>query len=299
MKTFNSLIILAGLAATTAFGESPKIDAQRDWPWWRGPTSDSKVPRAPKPVTEFSDERNVLWKTSVPGRGHASPTVVGPRVFLATGDQDKGTQSVIAFDRETGKQLWMHDVNTGGLPDKIHPKNTHASSTIACDGERVFAVFYNNSSVHVAAITVDGNPVWDEHLGPFQPKKYEFGYGASPLIYEDTVIVVGDQVEKGFLAALDRKTGKIAWRTSQRYQLCLSRPGPRPRQAPDPDQRLRTHRRLRARQWQASLGVDWCYATADLRHGCLGGRSRFCQRRLSQKTHQRGPHRHRRNRLAE
>ena len=218
------MLITAGFLPLVALAEAPKIDPKNDWPWWRGPTRDNKTSTGTKPVTAFSEAKNVLWKSPVPGRGHASPTVVGKRIFLATEIDEGEAQAVIAYDRERGTQLWMHRVNQGNLPSKIHPKNTHASSTVASDGECVFAAFYNNRSIQVAAITVEGKPLWQKHVGPFQPKKYEFGYSASPVIYEDTVIVVGDQVKGGFLVALDRKTGRQAWRRDRPNDINYASP---------------------------------------------------------------------------
>ena len=175
-------VFLASLAGMSSLvGE---INPQSDWPWWRGPTRDSHAAADANPVTTFSPTENVLWKVPVPGRGHASPTIVGNRIFLATADAEKETQSVLALDRMTGKTLWSTQVNKGGFPGKIHPKNTHASSTVACDGDHVFSLFYNNDALQVTALKVsDGKVVWDEKLGPYKPKQYEFGYGASPLIH--------------------------------------------------------------------------------------------------------------------
>ncbi|MGY8688492.1 MAG: outer membrane protein assembly factor BamB family protein, partial [Verrucomicrobiales bacterium] len=225
MQSRNRLIILVSLFATTALGESPKIDEKMDWPWWRGPSHLNKAAIGAQPVTEFSDSKHVLWKAPVSGRGHASPTVMGNRIFLATSNQDKGSQSVVAFDRDSGKQLWIHDVNTGGLPGKIHAKNTHASSTIACDGERLFCVFYNNNSLQVTALGVsDGEPLWDERLGPYAPKRYEFGFAASPLIHGDHVIVLGDSEEGGFLTALGREKGNRVWTTDRPKEMNFSSP---------------------------------------------------------------------------
>lgn len=208
-------ILLASLYPLLALSEVAKIDPTSDWPWWRGPSRDNKTPAGAAPPVDFSPSDNVIWKTPVPGRGHASPSVVGKRIFLATGFDDTEGQAVVAFDRMTGAQLWQREVNRGGFPPKIHAKNTHASSTVASDGKRVFAVFYNHKSVHVAALTVEGQPLWEKHLRPFEPKKYEFGYAASPLVYEEAVIVIGDQEENGFLVALDRKSGERLWRTDR------------------------------------------------------------------------------------
>lgn len=194
--------------------------AETDWPWWRGSSrighaGDQQVP------TEWGPTTNVLWKTDVPGRGHASPTIVGDRIFLATADEDKQTQSVLAYDRATGQELWQTEVHTGDLPDKGHPKSTHASATLASDGERVFAVFLNGGDLHATALDFQGEIVWQETLGSFHPK---FGYAASPAIYKSVVIFAADNEGGGYLSALNRATGELVWRVQRPADASFSTP---------------------------------------------------------------------------
>ena len=77
----------------------------------------------------------------MPGRGHGSPAVVGSRVFLQTADDKAQVQSVLGFDRTTGRQLRAKEIHRGGFP-QINAKASHASPTPACDGERVFETFF-------------------------------------------------------------------------------------------------------------------------------------------------------------
>ncbi|MEZ6144438.1 MAG: PQQ-binding-like beta-propeller repeat protein [Planctomycetaceae bacterium] len=76
-----------------------------DWPWWRGPTRDGIAPAGQHPPTNWSSSESVLWKTPVPGKGHASPIVVGDRVYLPTADEAEQTQSVLCFDRQSGEPV--------------------------------------------------------------------------------------------------------------------------------------------------------------------------------------------------
>ncbi len=182
-----------------------------DWPWWRGPRRDG-VAEGPAAPVKWSATENVVWKADVPGRGHASPTVVGGKVFLLTADEQKETQSVVCYDRETGKQLWLTGIHQGGLESEVHRKNTQASATAACDGERVLSAFLNGGAVWVTALDLDGKQLWQTKVGEFDSN---FGYSPSPVIYKSLVIVAGDNQGGGFLAALHRKTGKVRWRKSR------------------------------------------------------------------------------------
>src|SRR5262245_19804237 len=84
-------------------GSLPPID-DADWPWWRGPQRNG-VASGLAP-TEWSDSKNVLWKTSVPGRGHASPTIWGNQIFLAAADEAAHKMSLLSYSRDDGRLLW-------------------------------------------------------------------------------------------------------------------------------------------------------------------------------------------------
>lgn len=201
----------------------PKLSASTDWPWWRGPLRNGIAHPSSAPPTKWSDTENVVWKTPVPGRGHASPTIIGNRIFLSTADEKKEIQSVVAFDRVSGKQLWQTEISRGGLP-KLHNHNTHASPTVAGDGDLLFVTFHHHDQLQAVALDHDGKIVWDKSLGEFRPKRYEYGYGASPVIYRDTVIVAAEYDGDSFITALNRKNGEQVWRTPRPNNITFSSP---------------------------------------------------------------------------
>ncbi|MBL9125464.1 MAG: PQQ-binding-like beta-propeller repeat protein [Planctomycetaceae bacterium] len=178
-----------------------------DWPWWRGPTRNGIANPHQDPPTEWSATQNVVWKSPVPGRSHSSPTVVGARIFLAGADEQAETQSVLCYDRATGKPLWQTIVHRGGLMRK-HEKSTAASGTVACDGERLYITFANSDAVYVTALSVDGKQLWQTKIADY---KIHQGYGASPAIYQSLVLAAADSHAGGVVAGLDRQSGKIVW----------------------------------------------------------------------------------------
>lgn len=183
--------------------------AATDWPWWRGPTRNGIAAAGEKPPMKWSDSENVLWKTPVPGRGHGSPTVVGDQVFLATAETEGEAQSVLCFDRRTGKQLWKTVVHRGGFEKKGNAKASLASSTVACDGERLFINFLNAGAVYTTALSRDGKQLWQTKISDYIIHQ---GYGSSPTVYRSLVIVTADNKGGGAIAALERTTGKVVWR---------------------------------------------------------------------------------------
>jgi len=202
--------------------EFPKLNAKTDWPWWRGPNRDGKAVDPFAPVALEAAEAK--WAADVPGRGHSSPTVVGNRVYLTTADEATQTHFVLAFDRATGAPAWQVPVNQGAFPARNHPKNTEATPTVACDGERLFATFYHHDMVELMALDLEGKILWRKPAGAFRPRRYEYGYAPSPVIYHDGVIVAAEYDGDSFIAAFDRKTGKQVWRTPRPNNITFSTP---------------------------------------------------------------------------
>jgi hypothetical protein len=199
---------IAVAAGTRTSSAAPIKLSEGDWPWWRGPGADGRSDEQNLP-TRWSPTENVLWKLAVTGMGHSSPSICGTRVFLTTADEQAQTQEILAIDSDSGDMLWRTVAHEGGLMKK-HQKNSHASATAACDGERVYAAFINDGGLHVTATDLDGGIVWQTKAGDF---KSEHGYGSAPALHGSLVIVNGDSLDGSFVAALDRATGDVVWRT--------------------------------------------------------------------------------------
>lgn len=223
MTVCGVMLSLSVAADEKGIGDFPQLSAQRDWPWWRGPSRNGIADSTPVP-TILSDTDNLVWKVPVPGRGHSSPTVVADRIFLTTADEREKTHSVLAFDRATGKLLWQREVNQGGFPPKNHPKNTEATATVASDGERLFATFYYHEKVGAVALDFDGNILWKKDVCRFRPRTYEYGYAPSPIIYQNTVIISAEYDGDSFITALDRKSGERVWQAPRPTMITFSTP---------------------------------------------------------------------------
>lgn len=194
-----------------------------DWSQWRGPNGNNIAPAGQSVPTEWSSTRNVIWKVEVPGRGHASPTVIGDLIVLSSADEAGQQQGVFGFDRGTGRQLWGTAVSQGGFA-KTHSKNTHASSTVCSDGRQIYATFCHHNQVEVVALDLKGTIVWEKVAGAFLPKKYEYGYASSPTLYNGKLIVSGDCDTSAWLKALDTKSGRVVWEQRRPRMLNWSSP---------------------------------------------------------------------------
>ncbi len=129
-----------------------------------------------------------------------------------------GTQSALAYSTATGELLWETVLLEGELPDGIHGNNTHASPTSISDGERVFALFYtSDKSLRLFALNKDGEVLWKKKVGVFE-SEYTFGYGSTPVIVDNTIVVSNDSIGTGYLVAYDTASGEEVWRVSRASQ---------------------------------------------------------------------------------
>lgn len=197
------------------------------WPQWRGPEGNN---HAGEDVTlprqwDCATGEGIAWKTKLPGRGHSTPIFTSDGIFLTTADSDTGTQSVLRLDRETGRLLRETVLHRGTLPPQIHPHNSHASPSMAYDGDHYFASFYTDDAIIVTALSADGQTHWQRRVCDFRPSSFRFGYGASPLVEDDLVIIAAeyDGPDSG-LYALDRRTGKQVWKVDRAENLNFASP---------------------------------------------------------------------------
>ena len=167
---------------------------------WRGDGS-GQYPSA-DPVSRWSQDENVLWKTEV-GAGQSSPVVVGPRVFI-TAEPDL----LISLDAATGKELWRKAHKVSDFPaasDAKHPVRPNqygdATPTPVSDGNRIW-VFFGTGIV--ACYDLDGRSRWVNWYDMRLATSY--GRTVSPLLVGHRLLV-----HFGPLVCLDAATGRVLW----------------------------------------------------------------------------------------
>ncbi len=202
----NRLIVSAALLFLIS-----SVTKAENWPGWRGPRGDGSVTNAPKLTTELSPASGTVWKTAIPGTGHASPIIWEDRIFLVTADEEGESRSLICLDRERGEILWSKVVLASPF-EGIHRLNSRASSTPATDGKAVYVSFLDQENMFIAAYDFDGNILWEKRPGVFSSKH---GYCSCPVLWKDLVIVNGDHDGEAYIVALDSKTGETKWKTDR------------------------------------------------------------------------------------
>ena len=235
------LLILTVLAGATAA-------ARENWPQWRGPggqgvSTDTQVP------TEWSPEKNILWKAELPGTGMSSPIVWGDRIYLTSvieGDVVPGQRAVkhrqgkeedwihpdsvaadkkhifkvVALDAASGKMLWDRTAYEGTVYDARHRRSSFAGPTPVTDGTMVYAYFGPEG---LYAYDAKGMLAW-KVVTPFAT--LGLGTGTSPVLYENLVIIQRDEDngDHSTVVAYDKKTGKEVWNTKRTVEITWSTP---------------------------------------------------------------------------
>jgi len=211
------ILSVFGVFTIVSFLAGPTESAEQ-WSRFRGPNGQGVSSQTGLP-TQWGVEKNIAWKTEIPGEGWSSPIVWDDHVFLTTATEDGKECHVIAVDRTTGKILWDKIV-FDQEPEYKHPKNSYATPTPVTDGKHVFAVFGGGSFV---ALDFDGNIVWTNRELQYYS---QHGLGTSPILYKDLLILavnpsnreepklLGWQTpwDRSYLWALNKNTGKELWR---------------------------------------------------------------------------------------
>ena len=206
MRFFLSLILFLIVAAA---------NADENWPGWRGPRGDGTVRGAPNLPVDFDIAKDTVWKTKIPGVGHASPVIWEDRIFLVSADEESQARSLMCFDRISGEIKWSKGVLQSPFED-IHRLNSRASSTPVTDGERIFVSFLDGEKMFVAAYDLEGNQLWQQRPGVFSSKH---GYCSCPVLWKNMVIVNGDHDGEAYIVALDQKSGETIWKTERPNKL--------------------------------------------------------------------------------
>ncbi|MEM7456641.1 MAG: PQQ-binding-like beta-propeller repeat protein, partial [Planctomycetota bacterium] len=208
-----------------------------NWPAFRG-TGSRGIADGQSPPVEWNveEDQNVRWKTAIPGLGNSCPVVWEDSIFITTAFSEEANDemrignygnvdsveddSVYEFilyciDKQSGDIIWQQTANRAQPMVKRHSKSSHANPTCATDGEHVIAFF---GSEGLYCFSTEGELKWEKNLGYldsgwFYDAGYQWGFGSSPIIFENSVIVQCDIQQESFIAAFDLQSGSELWRT--------------------------------------------------------------------------------------
>ncbi len=193
--------VLGRLVATEAAG---------DWPQFRGPTGQGGSAAVNVPV-EWSGEKNVAWKTAIPGTGASSPVLDGGRAFVTSSHPDDSGAPAVqlwCLDAGTGRVEWRTALfSTAELPLREgHERTSAAHATPIVQGDRIYVYAGHHGA---ACLDRAGKVLWRNPRLRFDPVPLG---GGSPILAGDRLVYVADCATAPFVTALDKATGQTRWR---------------------------------------------------------------------------------------
>jgi outer membrane protein assembly factor BamB len=207
----------ASMAACFLFlALAPGIRGQ-EWTRFRGPNGSGASTSTTVPARWTDKDLN--WKVRLPGVGHSSLVLWGERIFLTSAEEDTGKRIVLCLRARDGERLWLREF--AGQRHAKHSDNSFASATPVVDEDRLYVSWGSPKEYLVAALDHDGKEVWRADLGPFRAGH---GFGASPIVHEDVLVVPGDQDGPSTLFGLDRTSGKVLWKVPRRSKASYATP---------------------------------------------------------------------------
>ena len=182
--------------------------AGQEWTRFRGPNGTGVSGTANLPL-EFGPEKSVVWKTPLPP-GHSSPVLTATRLFLTahTNDKENFKLFVLCLDRQSGRLLWQREVPRAHK-GRLRNVNGPASPSPVTDGTDVYAFLQDFG---LLAFDGEGKEKWRLPMGPFN---VYYGFGASPILVEDSLILPVDQDLHSYLVAVNKTTGKVLWKVDR------------------------------------------------------------------------------------
>ncbi len=182
----------------------PALAYAGDWPAFRGPRGDG-VAEQTHPPLHWSPEKNVQWRVRLPGTGNGSPIVVNHHVLLTCATDLGQHRGLYCFDRTTGRLHWQQTVPLSKI-ELTHKDNPYCATTPASDGQ-VVVVWHGTAGLH--CYSLEGRQLWSRAFGEV---RHLWGYGNSPLIYQDRVILHCGTGAAMFVVAVRLADGAVLWR---------------------------------------------------------------------------------------
>ncbi len=179
------------------------------WPQFRGPGQQGWSDSTDVPL-QWSETEHVKWKTPIPGEGWSSPVEVGGQIWLTTALDNGHSLRALCVDYSTGAVV--HDVevfHNEVVPPK-HDRNSYASPTPVIDGDRIFVHFGTMGTAALDAKT--GAKIWENRDLKID---HQNGPGGSATVCGDKLLIACDGMDFQYEVALDKATGKVAWKTER------------------------------------------------------------------------------------
>ena len=183
-----------------------------DWPQFRGPGGQG-ISNARNVPLNWGSSSNIVWRAEISGVGWSSPVLRRGRLYVTTAVMatEKGNPSLraLCLDASSGKILWDTEVFVHTGSTNIHNKNSHASPTPVVEEDRLYVHFGHQGT---ACLDLDGKVIWRNTTLKYSPVH---GGGGSPILVDEALIFSCDGASDPFVAALNKRTGEVLWKTAR------------------------------------------------------------------------------------
>jgi len=176
-----------------------------DWPQFRGPDGQGHSNEKGVPI-HWAEDRNITWKSAVPGQGWSSPVIAANQVWMSSAEAEGKSLHAVCIDKNSGKLLHDVEVLTTREAGPRHRLNGYASPTPVLDGERVYVHFGPRGTV---CLDTKGGILWKNTGFDYNVIQ---GAASSPILHRDLLILTCDGIDHQFIVALDKRTGKVRWK---------------------------------------------------------------------------------------
>lgn len=202
-----ALPLQGAVKASTVARENPGY-----WNQFRGPNGDGTSLAKNLPI-EFSETKNLRWKTPIHGEGWSSPVVWDKQIWLTTGREDGSELFAVCVDLESGDVI--HDIKVFDHIETPIVKayksrsqmNSPASPTPVVERGRLYVHFGSQGTACLD--TESGEKLWERR--DLHCDQIQYG-GSSPIVDQDSLFVAFDGIDEQFFVALDKKTGQTRWK---------------------------------------------------------------------------------------
>ncbi|MEM9283704.1 MAG: PQQ-binding-like beta-propeller repeat protein [Verrucomicrobiota bacterium] len=177
------------------------------WPEFRGPSRDGTVNSTALPI-EWSEEKNIVWKTPLHGLGHSTPVIEDGKIWLTTATEDGRRMSVLCLDDDTGEVLLDRVYITNDNPEPLsNPVNTYASCSAAVEDGRVYIHFGSYGTFCLDTDTFE--KLWQRR--DIRCSHWR-GPASSVALWSNKIILTLEGADQQYFLALDKETGDTLWR---------------------------------------------------------------------------------------
>jgi outer membrane protein assembly factor BamB len=201
-RAFGKLLLggLAGVATARAI----------DWTQWRGPNQDGISPEKGLLQEWPAGGPKLVWDVTGLGNGYSSVATASGHIL--TEGEVNARSSLLCLNAKDGSQAWVEPLGKTGTPGCCNAGGPRSVPTI---DEAAGLVFGLSQYGEVAALNFkDGKEIWKKDLvHDFSGRVPEWGYASAPVVDGDNVMLTAGS-SSGTVVALDKKTGKLVWQTS-------------------------------------------------------------------------------------